>query len=199
VTITNGYATVADFESFAGQNVLPARYAAVEEAIEVASRWVDDHTGREFFQTASSARYFDPFDTKLCWIDDAVSVSIVAVDTAEDGTYATTLAGSEYQLLPPGGGSSYTAVHAVTTTFPTCAIRYGVIKVTAVWGWATIPVDVKRATLTLAQDIFRDNEARVGGLTVDANAGVVLSGRVPPRVASVLNAFRRMDRVGGVG
>lgn len=203
MSITNGLITADEYASYTGVPVPSGdRGAQWDDAITVASRWVERYCGREFHQTTSSARYFDSRDGVLVHIDDAISVSAIAVDSGDDGNYSTTV--TAYQLLPHGGRDPllgavpYSAVKALSfTTWPMCNDRQGSVKVTGLWGWSTVPDDVKRATAILTQDLLRDPESNFGGLTV-AGDGIVLGARIPARVIGLLAGFVRLERTVGM-
>jgi hypothetical protein len=210
MAITNGLITAAEYASYAEVTAASAglRLTSWEDAIEVASRWVEKHTGRQFHETDTggsptpSARYFDNVGDKV-HITDCQSVTEIATDNADDGTYATVLTSTQYQLLPVGGvddllGSvPYTAIKQLQTgVWPTTA-RERPVKVTGLWGWLAVPDDVKRATAILTQDLLRDPESKFGGLTV-ANDGIVLGSRVPARTVALLEPYVRVTRAPGL-
>lgn len=209
MTITNGLLTTDDYAAYT--NATPAvagRYTQWEEAIEIASRWVERHTGRQFHETdpsgspTASARYFDAVGRRVT-IDDCQSITLVETDTGDDGTYATTV--TAYQALPVGGRDNllgsvpYTSLISLSTSVWPCEnYRKGAVKVTGLWGWTAVPDDVKRATAIFAQDLLRDSETNYGGLQVDTQNGVVIGSRVPSRVLLLLEPFVRLSRAPGV-
>lgn len=210
MTITNGLLTAPEYASYTGADApLGLRLTQWETAIEVASRWVEQHCGRQFHETDTgasptpSARYFEATGDKV-QITDCQSVTIVQTDTLDDGTYSTTVPTSDYQLLPVGGfddllGVSvpYTAIkQTVWATWPV-GYRDQPIKVTGLWGWAAVPSAVKRATAILAQDLLRDPETNFGGLVAQSD-GVVLGSRVPTRTITLLDPYVRAVRAPGV-
>lgn len=209
MTITNGLLTAAEYTAYTGADVPQGlRLTQWESAIEVASRWVEQHTGRQFHETDTSgsptpsARYFDNVGDKVD-ITDCQSVTSVATDTGDDGTYATTLTSTQYQLLPVGGWDDllgqvpYTSIKQLQiSVWPTTA-RERPIKVTGLWGWTAVPVAVKRATAILVQDLLRDPETNFGGLVAQAD-GVVLGSRVPTRTIALLAPYVRVTRGPGL-
>lgn len=214
MSINNGLVTVADYEQFVGASAPYAgdRLAMVEDAIGTSSRWVEAHTGRQFHKSDTSgspvatARYFDSFDGCHVYFTDAYSVTAIAGDTSDDGSYATAWSASNYQLLPVGGfdpllgAVPYTALRAFSTVTVPWASTYqreGLVRVTALWGWTSVPDPVQRATLTLAQDIVRDPEARFGGLTV-TDVGI-LGRSTNPRVMQLLAPYVRVELTVGIG
>lgn len=134
-----------------------------------ASRMIDGLCGRTFqTDTAATARVYHPVSPYQVWIDDAWSITSVATDTGDDGTYATTWAAGDYELHPLNGvginrvtGWPYTQIVAIESrTFP--ASRRASVQVTAKWGWATIPDDIKGAAFLLANRLFEERNAPFG-------------------------------------
>lgn len=206
MTITNGLITAADLAAYLGVNQPndPVRSAQWDDAITSASRWIERYTGRQFHSsgTSPSARYFDAIDYRTVHIDDCRSITSVAVDTGDDGTHATTV--TDYQALPVGGRDPllgevpYTSLRALSyDVWEHHNDRLGSVKVTGLWGWASVPDDVQRACAILTQDLLRDPESAFGGLAIAAD-GVVLGARIPARVTGILAPWRRMDRVAGL-
>jgi len=210
MAITNGLITETEYANYAGVTVTldGLRIDAWRNAITVASRWVEKHTGRQFHETDTgasptpSARYFEATGDFVN-ITDCQSVTAVATDTADDGTYSTTLTASQYQLLPVGGwddllGSSpYTKIKQLSWGVWPCTVRERPVKVTGLWGWTAVPDDVKQATALLTQDLLKDPESRFGGLTI-ATDGIVLGSRVPARTIALLAPYVRTIRAPGV-
>jgi hypothetical protein len=198
VTITNGLITLADYEAFTTQAVDAKNVGNAEGAIETASRWCEQYTAREFHSTASSDRYFDARDRRTVIVGDCASITAVASDMGQDGSY--TNAHTDYQTLPVGGYSTIlgavpiSAIRLTTTLFPIPIRRQGLVKVTATWGWASVPMPVKRACATLALDIVKDPTAAFGAVTGDFG---VLRIKSNPRTVELLHPYRRFELVGG--
>lgn len=94
------YATVSELKQQLGitDQVDDVRLGRV---LEDVSSWIDTYTGRRFYTTDSDeTRYYTPYDYCACSIDDLVSVTSIAIDTSGARTYDTTLADTDYDLLP---------------------------------------------------------------------------------------------------
>lgn len=179
----------------------PTRVQQWTDAITVASEWVEAYCGRQFHpEGTASARLFDPCGSTV-GIDDCRQIDSVHVDSADDGTHATLV--TDYQVLPPGGRDPIlgpvpsTTLAALGGTVWPRGRRAGAVKVTGLWGWATVPDRVARAVAIVAQDLLRDPESAFGGLTV-ASDGIVLGARIPARATLLLAPYRRYDRVLGI-
>ena len=143
-----------------------------------ASQMIRSYCGRSFEVDAAqvaSARYFDRVGDRSAFIDDCWSITAVATDDGDDGTYSQSWTTSDYQADPVGGigptgltGWPYTSLTAIgDLDFPT--VDRPAVKVTAKWGWTALPTEVLNATLMMAGEIYK---ARSGGFevfTADAN------------------------------
>ncbi len=201
--------TIAEYAQYTGANVPTGlRTSQWEEAVEVASVWANQYTGRQFHKSdpddtpVPSARYFEASGDKVN-ITDCYSITSVATDTADAGTYSTTVAASSYQLLPVNGFDDllgavpYTAIKQLSYGVWPCGYRERPIKVTGLWGWTAVPTNVKRAVAIVVQDLLRDPESNFGGLSVDAN-GVVLGSRVPTRSLTLIQPYVLVTRAPGL-
>lgn len=147
---------------------------------------IDKWVGRNFdTSTVDSVRYFSPISDGCCPINDAITITTVAVDSSDDGTWATTLDASDWFATPVGGispsgepGWPYTAIYGSTSTcFRRTARPY--LKVTAKWGWAAVPDDIKLAARLYAAELFKLNEAPLGTSWTEAGAGPIIRGSRP--------------------
>ena len=190
MAITNGYATLLELLTELGIDD-SADNAALEECIEAASRFIDQHTGREFY-TTTEARYFTADDSDLLYIDDATAVTTVATDSANDRTYATTWAGTDWEL---GDGPPYNELWITPNgdyTFPTSRRS---IKVTADWGYsATTPPAINRAALLLASRLFKRRDAILGvaGATVGGVQVLQTKIHADSDLIAMLDAYKRV-------
>lgn len=173
-------------------------------AISAASRFVDNACGRNFSVTTSAARYFFPVDSYVCQIDDAATVTAVATDDGNDGTYSTSWSTTDWQAQPVGGigpnaltGWPYLAVVAVLDRcFLQQFNRRPSVKVTGTWGWTAVPEDVKLATLMLAEETFKAvREAPLGSINLaDFGPSQIRGNR---RVEGLLAPYARSNARGG--
>lgn len=159
------YATRAELQLRLGSgSTIPATLdTRLDDALSAASRGIEKACNRQF-NVASSAtsRVYEPCSTQLLEVDDISTTTglVVKVDTAGDGTYATTVAATNYELRPLNGvvngetGWPYFEVWAVNYSWPSWWQR-APLQVTATWGWAAVPAPVKEACLILAEELFK--------------------------------------------
>ena len=142
---------------------------------------------------------FGPFN-------DLVSVTSVAYDNNDDGTYESTLSATQYQLLSPVEGQApgtwpYTQLRNVTSTLlpspPTASGRERLIRITGTWGWLAVPIEVKQATRILVAEMAKLQDAPLGFAAGFGEFGVARVSRfMPPRAVQLLQPFRHPGNVG---
>ncbi len=195
MAITNGYATLADVKA-ALKITDNMDDSLLEIAVESASRLIDGYTGRYFYNAGTATRNYAANDSYTVTIDDLQSLSELAT-TNEVGTDYTTWTANDYQLEPLNGLSNgltqpYTSIRAVKQyVFPFLGDR-ALVKVTGVWGWASIPTAVKQATILQASRIFKRNDSPLG-VAGFGDMGVVRVGaRLDPDVQHLVDPYRSM-------
>lgn len=155
MTIVNGYCLAAEVQERAGL----AATINVDAAVNAASRGIDTFCGRTFtVPTAATVRVFRASSCELLDIDDLASTTglIVKTDDDDSGTFETTWASTDYELLPLNqqygsvAGHAYTQVQRVgDRTFPHSG-RRARVQVTGRWGWAAIPATIRAVCIDVA-------------------------------------------------
>lgn len=216
MTITNGYATLAEFKSFARITSTDATDdVVIEYIVESSSRFIDGATGRTFYSRAAETRYFDvpasdyylsngsfrgdPSWSRLntLYLDD----DLLSIDTGGlingDGTVITA---SNYILLPnnlsPKYGIRLKYNASSLWTFSSAGEYLQVISVKGAWGFSsTAPTDIKLACLMIANDAYKTRFVDMGqaGTARITAAGVVITpDAIPRKAAQILDGYRRM-------
>lgn len=167
MAITNGYSTLAQVKS-ALRITDTVDDALLEMAIESASRMIDGHAGRYFYSSGTATRIFVADDALICQIDDLSGTAITLVtDPDADGTWADTWATIDYQLEPVNGivdglQVPYTRIRATENyTFPTLSGE-ALVKVTGVFGWASVPMAITQACIIQSSRIFKRLDSPLG-------------------------------------
>ena len=189
MTMVNPYCTLSEYKAWntidttnAGDDVV------IEQIIESISRQIDGICGRFFYVTTATVKYYTAEESDILRTDDISSSTSFALETDDDGdgTYENTWAATDYSLWPyqPKNGRPFLGIERSANgsyNFP--LIKHGV-KVTALWGWAAVPADVKTACLI---GVDAEYHARNGqNLSTDTTitaAGVVITPRGLPRSA----------------
>lgn len=164
------YITLAELKTRLGIND-NVDDALLNGAIAAASRGVEGVCNRQFNKAGTATpRVFQVDHPHEVVVHDFHTVTglVVAVDDGS-GSYGTTWSSTEYQLEPLNGLMDglpwpYEWITAVgSLRFP--CLRRAAVRVTADWGWASVPGDIKEATFVLAEDIakLRDAPFGVGG------------------------------------
>jgi hypothetical protein len=173
-------------------------------AVTAASRAIDDNTRRQFGKVdAPEARVYTAEWTSRGWlvrIDDLMTTTglVVKVDTAGDGTYATTLAAGDVIPRPRNAvakGKAWTEllIRQGAAACPTGAVDE--IQATAPWGWTTVPDTVKEAALLQGNRFAARRDAPFGVAgSPDTGSEIRLLAKADPDVALMLNGYRRRAR-----
>lgn len=206
MAITNGYTDLTTFKAYMGITVSTLD-SLCESAINAASRLVDGYCQRRFWlDSVAVARTFTPKAMTYLDLDgDIGSITgfVLKTDASGDGTFETTWAATDYQLLPVGAATAYpeakpwTALRGVgTRTFPWMASTWLThmdrVQVTALWGWPATPDAVKQATLIKAARLFRRKDSPEGIAGFGDFGPVRISRSEDPDVMSLLDPYRRM-------
>ena len=210
MAITNGYCTLAELKPELRIPTLTdtADDTRLEVAIAAASRQIDAHCGRFFWREAGTHnREFYANEHRRCEVDDISTVTglVVQVDDDDDGVFETTLTISTDFILRPLNAADLVPVwpydeivlvDAINGNFPMSQSGRPGGRVTARFGWAAVPDDVKKACLVQSAMLFKSADA-VFGVTEFANAGAALRvGRtINPIAAALLEPYCK-PRVG---
>jgi len=202
VAVVNGYITVPELKDWVALNDT-VDDIKIERAITAASRAIDNHCERRFWQF-TGARLFDTCDQWILDIDDLVSVTTLKTDAAGDGTYETTWAVGDYQLLPLNPAAApelrpYDKILAVagqTFPSPTGRGRVGLVEITGVWGWPAIPEAVSQACKLIATRLLKRKESPEGVSGFDEFGVIRISTRDDPDAVRLLNPYWNPSSVG---
>jgi hypothetical protein len=177
--------------------------AALELAINTASREIDRWCGRRFWEDAEdTTRYFDVTSPRTMWLRgspesvDVQSVTSAAADMSGDGTYDRTIVeGTDFWLSPRTAAADsrpYRRLEALPGwSFPCGRER---VKIVGTFGWAAVPPEVAEACILQSSRIFkRAREAPFGvaSLTLDGG-GIRLLARLDADVELLLQPYRIM-------
>jgi hypothetical protein len=170
------------------------RDVLLRQALASAARSIDNYTHRRFYLDAStSARTYRP-DRRTRWhcdgdellVDDIATTTglIVEVGTALGSTWSTV---TEYEALPENAvarGVPITSLLRVRVPW-TYGQPWTRIRVTARWGWLTVPDVVAQATLLQAARLYRRKDSPEGVLG-SAEWGLMRVARLDPDVKAML-------------
>ena len=176
MAITNGYCTQNQLKAFIG---IPTSDSQdddlLDDAVNAASRQIDAFCGRQFYADGStSARKFFTDDLYRLRVDDISTATglVVKYDDDDDGTYEVTVSAADYQVLPINGvvggiqGSPFYIIELISDSSHEWPLDYSSnrprAEITANWGYATTPEQIRQATLMLASELFAMRNAPLG-------------------------------------
>lgn len=201
MAITNGYATLAQFQAYANMSTITAdETTTIEKAIEAASRTIDRIANRRFWMdAAATARLYRTTDFYSLSVDDIGSTSglQIALDATGQGSYTDVLVlNTDYILDPvtaPQKGWPYTRVTMVgSEVFPLPTTRRPQVQVTAKFGWynGTPPDDVVEACLILSADYVK-RASSVGGVLGLSELGAIRMSPLGRDISAIVRAYRK--------
>lgn len=202
MAITNGYATLEDVK-------LAARIpddiddTLLELAIESASREIDSYVERVFFSFGTDTRVYVPRQSNLVETDDIISVTTLKTSTDADGVFDLTFTVSDFQLEPLNGlvggiETPFTHVRAVGDFFfPVFQPRNipsgrATVQITGVFGFPSIPIAVRQATILAALRAYKRYESPTGVLGFSDMGVVRIGARLDPDVQRLIDPYRKV-------
>jgi hypothetical protein len=203
MAITNGYATLAEVKA-AARITDNIDDSLLELAIESSSRDLDAYTERVFYSTGATAvaRVYIPQDIYLVETDDIISVTTLKSDSTGNGTFDITWDTTDFQLEPLNGRAGgidtpFTRIRAVGEyLWPVYEPRnvnsnQASVQVTGVFGFASIPIAIKQATILASLRAYKRYESPTGVLGF-SDMGVVRIGRLDPDVQRLVDPYRKV-------
>lgn len=204
MTITNGYCTLTEAKTAIGvASGVTVSDDQLSAAINAASRQIDGYTGRRFWQDATAvARTYWADDEYDVIVDDISTTSglIVKYDSADDGTYATTMTvTTDYLLEGPNVAADvpvwpYTSIHSVNGVFPVSQSGRRGVQVTAKFGWPAVTDDVKQACIIQAIQLAKGPSAPFGVASFGDAGFMPLRAVINPQAAALLDQYVRRRR-----
>lgn len=180
------YASVTDLrEELPG---LPdsTRDNMLADLLRDASDWLTVECGRTFYRspqvTGTEVRTYDLPSDATSIEDDIVSVSLVEYGTSTGAAF-TTVSATDYTLAPRLASPFSALTLTDLATVGTFYAGIGTVRVTGVFGFASVPRLIRRATLDLARELYQQS---AGGRPVGIEFG-----RLPPSAVSAIEKYKR--------
>jgi hypothetical protein len=197
MAITNGYATLAQIKAAARiQDSIDD--SLLEMAVESASRAIDGHAGRYFYSTGTATRYYAAEDSFIVQIDDVSSTALtLQTSSGGDGVFDTTFAVGDYQLEPLNGNVDglavpYTRIRAVENYLFPVEAEQALVKLTAVFGWASVPIAITQACIIQASRIYKRLDSPLGVAGFGDLGAISVTRDIDPDVAQLVAPYRRI-------
>jgi hypothetical protein len=201
LTIVNGYASLNEVK--AALRITDAvDDSLLNMAVESASRLVDGHAGRRFWNAGTATKYFVAQDDYVCEVDDISSSTIVLqTSSGADGIFDTTWDIDDYQLEPLNGELDgiawpYTSIRAIGDYLWPISGGEALVKVTGVFGWPSVPIAIKQATIIQASRIFKRLDSPLGVAGFGDLGAIRVTRDLDPDVAQLVMPYKRMRNVG---
>jgi len=197
LAISNGYATLNQVKA-ALRISDTVDDSLLEMAVESASRAIDGHAGRYFYSSGTATRYYAAQDSYLVQTDDISGTALtLQTSSAGDGVFDTTWNQIDYQLEPLNGNVDglavpFTRIRAVENYLYPVESDQALIKVTAVFGWASVPIAITQATIIQASRIFKRLDSPLGVAGFGDLGAISVTRDIDPDVAQLVAPYRRL-------
>jgi hypothetical protein len=203
VPLTNAYCTLPQVKRTLGiSDTLDDDL--IELNINAASRQIDGHCGRRFWQdgTVQDRQFWadDPSCLYVSGMDGDISTVtglVVKTDDDGDGTFETTLTiATDFILLPANAADRtpvwpYEEIRLVGNySFPRLSNGRPGVQVTAKFGWPAVPDDVEEACIRQAAQLYEAKNAVLGAVALGETAGMRVGRGMNPFAESLLAPYR---------
>lgn len=186
------YTDSATVKRALGKDTANAKDDLVEQAVAAASRMIDERCGRSFLRdSAATARIFPALDRivtsgseQTIRVDDFVALATVETQSTFGGAW-TAVTG--YEPRPDNaavGDRPYTEI-AYRAGWLSESMR---VRVTARWGWPSVPDGVAQAAALLAARLYRRKDSPEGVLG-SSEWGAVRVSRFDPDVEGLIAPY----------
>lgn len=206
------YASLAEFRDWL--NIAAGSHTSDDQrrlnALNSVTRAIERICGRQFNNTegVASARVYKPEDLRHCKVDEFYTLEGVTLATDPGGTGDFTQLWDltqDVELLPFNGvvggqeGWPFRKLRACKGLyFPkyvgTPYRREAVVQLSAPWGWAQVPSDVKEATLIVSAETLKLKDAPFGvagttqfGTVIRVRQNGVAMGMLAPYIREPIN------------
>jgi hypothetical protein len=187
--VSTDYAVLATVKDALGKLTTDDRDDLISAAITAASRLIDARTGRRFYLDATaSARTFRIQGRTYCdgraynlLVDDIGSASGLIVETGS--VFSTSWTATTSYAVGPD--NALAKGRPVTSLLSLVGWGYESVRVTAKWGWPTVPDEVAQATQLLAARLYRRKDSPQG-VIASGDWGSVRVSRVDPDVEALI-------------
>ena len=159
-------------------------------------RAIDTHCGQHFWRdTVATTRYYTAEHDDTLFIDPLVSVTSVATDTDDDGTYTTTWATTDYRLMPVNAAADnwpYTWVRIKSGGAYDFVSYDAGVRIVGVFGWPAVPDAIAEAALLWSERLYKRKDAPFGVLAFPEAGEMRLLEKMDPDVVTLLKPYVRM-------
>lgn len=218
MAVTDPFANVALYRASSGKTD-PGADAEILRGLTTITRYLQKRLGRSFTKDAAAvARIFVPKSrnrspvegwaeaenpwkasgaSRVLYVDDLVSVSALEIDTNRDGTYATDLSASDYELTPRNAAvgaepGPYTAIE-LTSNGSQWAWSPGInVKVTGIWGWPSVPEPIVAGCIEITR-ILRLESPRAFNTVADFGVANITNAQARNLVEELVQHYSKVS------
>lgn len=173
----------------------------INMAGSAASELIDGYCGRSF-GAGSAVRYFAADDAYILHVDDIASTDGLVIQTSDfdPPQWEVTWAATDYQVEPLNGRVeglpwAYTRIRAVGDYLWPFDFGEVGVKITANWGWPSVPSAITQAAVIQACRIFKRLDSPLGVTYGELGALRVTSRHLDGDVAQLVAPYVRFRGV----
>lgn len=166
-------------------------------AIDAASAFIDQYTGRSFTAETAATKYFYPTSpTVLNLSPDIRTITTVHVDTQGNGGYATALTNGTHFLPMPLNPLPDAGIYTSLSILGNSSLSFGVnqrVRVVGDWGYVVggqAPAAIQKACLIQAARLFKRREAPFGILQNTDLGTFTRMSKLDPDVQMLLTPYK---------
>jgi len=202
MAIDSPYAIASEYRTVTGRTDTGAD-AQILLDLTAVSRYLEGRLERFFNNDLAVVQrtYIPTVTSDTLRVDDlAFAPTIIALDTEGDGTYASTLAATDYELLPVNAAVGpeprpWTQIRILPwsddySTFT----KDERVRLTARWGWPAVPGAIKQATIHLTA-ILRLETPRATNRVVELGDAIEASPEAQHIIRQLTDNYRRITYV----
>ena len=195
MTITNGYATLAELKLKMDIPTATTKLdVEMEDVIMGASRAIDNYCNRRFYQSSvDETFYFTPISGRTCYIDELMTLTTLKTDDDFDGTYETLWTTTDYNLVPYNEYPKTCIETTVMGQYWFSPMLQKSVQVVGKFGFsAAAPLDIKLACLIWASRLQKRRDAILGIAGTTQFGQVKLIDVMDPDVKQLLRPYVRV-------
>lgn len=192
--MANEYAQLATLKSMLNiETADTTSDALLSMALTTASRAIDRMTSRRFWlDAAPTQRIYNP-NQRAAWdatgqllmVDDIGDTSGLVVEVGSGSSWTAI---TKYETVPENALADGRPITALLRVYGFWGYLQGRVRVTARFGWPTVPDEVVQATLIQASRLYKRKDSPEGVIG-SAEWGVVRLARVDPDVQALVGNF----------
>ena len=190
IVVSESLTTAAASETTISVHLGNEHDGKLQSLISASSRMIDKYCGRKFFSSAAT-QYYDAQSTHEVFIDDLLSVTTLKTDDIGDGSYSTSWAVTDYNLLPYNNTPKTRIQTNSNRIFP--AKLKKCVQISGSFGYSsTTPPEIKEACILQVMRLFKRKDAPFGVSGINQFGVMQVVDSFDKDVKILLDGFRRL-------